>query len=348
MAETGDPHYLSAVELALPSSAHEDYHPRAIQLYGKAKPFNASTTTQDVYKMWQLPERAPRPQPLPHVMQPFDATSAYHDSYPAHELQPRWRRQPELYKGPSGRFDGDSTYHELFPAHPVQERAPRAPREAYKPAGPFDGTTTSRATYTAHPIPARQVNTVEYQYQPTPFNGTTEKQESYKHWDLPERPARPPVPMRATLPFTGETTSREYFKGCQLPASRGTLGIATVGDALHKLIPATSAAPCSVKEIFTTVHPGQRDVCLMLYQGESPVASRNKLMGQFHLVGLPPAPVTFHISKDGVFTAEAVDLNSGRHHLWQESNGALIASGFHSGPISESMALPPVVQVAAA
>ncbi len=48
-----------------------------------------------------------------------------------------------------------------------------------------------------------QVNTVEYQYQPTPFNGTTEKQESYKHWDLPERPARPPVPMRATLPFTG-------------------------------------------------------------------------------------------------------------------------------------------------
>ena len=47
----------------------------------------------------------------------------------------------------------------------------------------------------------------------------------------------------------GETTSREYFKGCQLPASRGTLGIATVGDALHKLIPATSAAPCSVKEV---------------------------------------------------------------------------------------------------
>lgn len=48
-----------------------------------------------------------------------------------------------------------------------------------------------------------QVNTVEYQYQPTPFSCTTEKQESYKHWDLPERPARPPVPMRATLPFTG-------------------------------------------------------------------------------------------------------------------------------------------------
>ena len=55
----------------------------------------------------------------------------------------------------------------------------------------------------------------------------------------------------------GETTSREYFKGCQLPASRCTLGIATVGDALHKLIPATSAAPCSVKEVHLFAYPLQ-------------------------------------------------------------------------------------------
>lgn len=47
----------------------------------------------------------------------------------------------------------------------------------------------------------------------------------------------------------GDTTSREAFKGCQLPVTRGTLGIATVGDALHKLIPATIAAPASVKEV---------------------------------------------------------------------------------------------------
>lgn len=44
-------------------------------------------------------------------------------------------------------------------------------------------------------------------------------------------------------------------------------------------------------QVFTTVHPGQREVCLMLCQGEATVASRNKLLGQFHLVGLPEAPV---------------------------------------------------------
>lgn len=44
-------------------------------------------------------------------------------------------------------------------------------------------------------------------------------------------------------------------------------------------------------QVFTTVHPGQSNVALMLYQGESQVASRNKQLGQFHLVGLPQAPV---------------------------------------------------------
>lgn len=59
--------------------------------------------------------------------------------------------------------------------------------------------------------------------------------------------------------FEGETTSRETFKGCQLPAARGTLGIAVVGDALHKLIPASKAAPCSVKEVSFLLIVTRRD-----------------------------------------------------------------------------------------
>ena len=58
---------------------------------------------QDVYKSWQLPERAPRAPPPPHVTQPFDATSAYQENYPAHEPQPRWRRLPETWKGEASR-----------------------------------------------------------------------------------------------------------------------------------------------------------------------------------------------------------------------------------------------------
>ncbi len=51
------------------------------------------------------------------------------------------------------------------------------------------------------------------------------------------------------------------FKGAQLPAARGTLGIATVGDALHKLIPATTPAPCSVKEVSHLKHTPALVLC---------------------------------------------------------------------------------------
>ena len=44
-------------------------------------------------------------------------------------------------------------------------------------------------------------------------------------------------------------------------------------------------------QVFTTVHPGQSELAILMYIGESHVASRNRLLGQFHLVGLPPAPV---------------------------------------------------------
>ena len=62
---------------------------------------NAELTgpVQDVYKSWDLPERAPRPPAPPRVTQPFDATSAYQENYPAHEPQPRWKRQQETWKG---------------------------------------------------------------------------------------------------------------------------------------------------------------------------------------------------------------------------------------------------------
>ena len=44
-------------------------------------------------------------------------------------------------------------------------------------------------------------------------------------------------------------------------------------------------------QVFTTVHNGQTEMCMMIYQGSSSVASRNKLLGQFQMLGLAPAPV---------------------------------------------------------
>ena len=72
-----------------------------LQLHQRNIWHNAELTgpVQDVYKSWDLPERAPRPPAPPRVTQPFDATSAYQENYPAHEPQPRWKRQQETWKG---------------------------------------------------------------------------------------------------------------------------------------------------------------------------------------------------------------------------------------------------------
>ena len=63
---------------------------------------------------------------------------------------------------------------------------------------------------------------------------------------------------------------------------------------------------------------------LVLY-GDDPIASNNLLLGQFDVVNIPPAPkdvprieVTFRLSKDMVLTAEARDLDTERHKLWQQ------------------------------
>lgn len=45
-----------------------------------------------------------------------------------------------------------------------------------------------------------------------------------------------------------------------------------------------------VLQIFTTVHDGQTELCVLIYQGESNKASKNRLLGQFQLINIPPAP----------------------------------------------------------
>ena len=79
------------------------------------------------------------------------------------------------------------------------------------------------------------------------------------------------------------------FKGAQLPAARGTLGIATVGDALHKLIPATTPAPCSVKEVSHLKHTPALVLCDIFYSLLKSSDTRQQL-GPAGLVAALPLP----------------------------------------------------------
>ncbi|HJT16352.1 MAG TPA: Hsp70 family protein, partial [Thermoanaerobaculia bacterium] len=98
-----------------------------------------------------------------------------------------------------------------------------------------------------------------------------------------------------------------------------SLGIETLGGVSTKLIERNTTIPTRKSEIFSTAADNQTSVEIKVLQGEREMARDNKLLGVFHLVGLPPAPrgmpqieVTFDIDANGIMNVSAKDLGTGK------------------------------------
>lgn len=98
-----------------------------------------------------------------------------------------------------------------------------------------------------------------------------------------------------------------------------SLGVETMGDVFTRLITRNTAIPTNKSEIFTTAHDNQTKVPIKVCQGEREVASHNKKLGQFYLIGIPPAPrgvpeieVTFDIDVNRIVNVSAFDRGSGK------------------------------------
>jgi molecular chaperone DnaK len=98
-----------------------------------------------------------------------------------------------------------------------------------------------------------------------------------------------------------------------------SLGIETLGGVFTKLIERNTTIPAKKSEIFSTASDNQPSVTVKVYQGEREIAAHNKLLGNFNLDGIPPAPrgvpqieVTFNIGADGILDVSARDLGTGR------------------------------------
>src|SRR5213594_3151591 len=98
-----------------------------------------------------------------------------------------------------------------------------------------------------------------------------------------------------------------------------SLGIETLGGVFTKLIERNTTIPTRKSEIFSTAADSQTSVEIHVLQGEREMARDNKLLGVFHLVGIPPAPrgipqieVTFDIDANGIMNVSAKDLGTGK------------------------------------
>ncbi len=97
-----------------------------------------------------------------------------------------------------------------------------------------------------------------------------------------------------------------------------SLGIETLGGVFTKLIERNTTIPSKKSQVFSTAADGQTSVDIKVYQGEREMASYNKLLGNFQLTGIPPAPrgvpqieVTFDIDANGIAHVSARDMGTG-------------------------------------
>lgn len=98
-----------------------------------------------------------------------------------------------------------------------------------------------------------------------------------------------------------------------------SLGIETLGGIFTKIIERNTTIPTKKSQIFSTATDNQPAVSIKVYQGEREMAADNKLLGNFELIGIPPAPrgipqieVTFDIDANGILHVSAKDLGTGK------------------------------------
>jgi molecular chaperone DnaK len=98
-----------------------------------------------------------------------------------------------------------------------------------------------------------------------------------------------------------------------------SLGIETLGGVFTRLIDRNTTIPTKKSQVFSTAEDGQNAVTIRVSQGEREMAADNKALGQFDLVGIPPAPrgvpqieVTFDIDANGIVSVTAKDKGTGK------------------------------------
>merc|ERR1719373_187235 len=110
-----------------------------------------------------------------------------------------------------------------------------------------------------------------------------------------------------------------------------SLGIETLGGVFTRLISRNTTIPTKKSQVFSTAADGQTQVEIKVHQGEREMAADNKLLGQFQLVGIPPAPrgvpqveVTFDIDANGIVNVSARDKGTGKEQqIVIQSSGGL-------------------------
>jgi molecular chaperone DnaK len=124
-----------------------------------------------------------------------------------------------------------------------------------------------------------------------------------------------------------------------------SLGIETKGGVMTRLIDRNTTIPSRKAEIFSTAEDGQPSVEIHVLQGEREMATYNKTLGKFQLVGIPPAPrgvpqieVAFDIDANGIMHVSAKDMGTGNEQKIQIQGGSGLSDDEVQGMVKDAEA----------
>jgi len=135
----------------------------------------------------------------------------------------------------------------------------------------------------------------------------------------PHKGVNPDEVVAVGAAIQGAVLAGEVHDVLLLDVTPLSLGIETLGGIMTRLVEKNTTIPTEKKQIFSTADDNQTAVTIKVYQGEREMAADNRLLGQFNLEGIPPAPrgvpqieVTFDIDANGILNVSAKDLGTGK------------------------------------
>jgi len=137
----------------------------------------------------------------------------------------------------------------------------------------------------------------------------------------PRKDVNPDEAVAVGAAIQGSVLSGDRKDVLLLDVTPLSLGIETLGGVMTKMIAKNTTIPTKFSQVFSTADDNQPAVTIKVYQGEREMASGNKLLGEFNLEGIPPAPrgvpqieVTFDIDANGILHVSAKDKGTGKEN----------------------------------
>ena len=137
----------------------------------------------------------------------------------------------------------------------------------------------------------------------------------------PRKDVNPDEAVAAGAAIQGAVLGGERNDVLLLDVTPLSLGIETMGGVMAKVITKNTTIPTKGKEVFSTAQDNQPAVTIKVYQGEREMATGNKLLGEFNLEGIMPAPrgtpqieVAFDIDANGILKVSAKDKTTGKEN----------------------------------